>query len=84
MNIYKYLCIYIHKYIHIYTYTNIHACTHAHMLTHTYTYIHTTYIDKTLKNMKKKLVLYSKVKRNQADRYRFCKADMEKHVASIV
>ena len=74
----------MHKYIHIYTCTNTHACTHAHMLTHTYTYIHTTYIDKTLKNMKKKLVLYSKVKRNQADRYRFCKADMEKHVASIV
>ena len=34
--------------------------------------------------MKKKLVLYSKVKRNQPDRCRFYKADMDKHVASIV
>ena len=34
--------------------------------------------------MKKNLVLYSKVKRNQPDRCRFYKADMEKHEAYIV
>ena len=68
----------------MYKHTCMHARAHAHTHVYIHTYIHTTYIDKTLKNMKKKLVLNSKVKRNQADRYRFCKADMEKHVASIV
>ena len=34
--------------------------------------------------MKKKLVLNSKVKRNQPDTFKFYKADMDKHVASIV
>ena len=42
------------------------------------------YIYNNKKTMKKKLVLYSKVKRNQPDRCRFYKADMDKHVASIV
>ena len=34
--------------------------------------------------MKKKLILYSKVKPNQTDRCRFFKADMDTHVASII
>ena len=34
--------------------------------------------------MKKKLIFHSNVKRNQPDRYRFCKADMDKHAASTV
>ena len=34
--------------------------------------------------MKKKLVLYSEFKRNQPDKCRFYKADMDKYVASIV
>ena len=66
----------------MYKHTRMHTRARAH--THVYIHTHNIYIDKTLKNMKKKLVLNSKVKRNQADRYRFCKADMEKHVASIV
>ena len=68
---YVYMCIYI--------YTSTH--THTHIPIHTYTHI---IYRQTKKTMKKKLVLYSKVKRNQPDRCRFYKADMDKHVASIV
>ena len=69
---YIYTHVYVHTYTHKHTYTYTHKYTHNH--THIYTHIY----------RKKKLVLYSKVKRNQPDRCRFYKADMDKHVASIV
>ena len=76
---YVHICMYICVYIYINTSTHTHTHTHIHI--HIYTHI---IYRQTKKTMKKKLVLYSKVKRNQPDRCRFYKADMDKHVASIV
>ena len=42
------------------------------------------YIEIKQENHEEKLVLNSKFKRNQPDRCRFYKADMDKRVASIV
>ena len=66
---------YIYAHIHI----HINALyIHTHTKIHTHIHIH-TYIHKK-KNVKEKLILYSNVKRNQLDRCRFYKADMDNHV----
>ena len=52
--------------------------------THTHKHIDIHIHTQNKKTMKEKLVLHSKVKRNQPDKCSFYKADMDKHVASIV
>ena len=78
------MCIYIYTHIlFIYIYMYIHTHIHIYIYIHRHTHIYIIY-RQNKKTMKKKLVLYSKVKQNQPDRCRFFKADMEKYVASIV
>ena len=59
-----YIYIYIHtRILHTYTHIQIHIYIHIPI------YIHTFIYKKTMKTMKKKLVLYSKIKQNQPDRF---------------